>query len=130
MLRTVLGIVAGVLAGFVTVFAVEWIGHQVFPMPGGIPEDPEAMKAMTATLPFATLASVVAAWTLGALAGALVGNAIAQRALAGWIVVTLLIAATVANLLMFPHPAWMAACGIVLPIAMGWAAQRVLRLAL
>lgn len=66
----------------------------------------------------------------GVDAGALTGNLIAKRALAGWIVVALMIAATVANPLMFPHPIWMAACGIVLPIAMGWVAQRAMRLAL
>jgi len=129
MLKLVLGIVAGVVACFATVFVVEWIGHQIFPVPGGMPADPEAMKAAMASLPFATLASVVVAWVLGALGGALVANAIARRALAGWIVVALLIAATVANLLMFPHPVWMAVCGVVLPLAMGWIAQRMSRFA-
>lgn len=128
MLRTVLGVVAGVVAGFGIVFAVEWLGHQIFPMPADMPTDPEGMKAMIASLPVETLGAVVAAWTLGALGGALIANAVARRALAGWITVLLLIAATVANLVMFPHPAWMAICGIALPVVMAWLAQRIQRL--
>jgi hypothetical protein len=128
MLRTVLGVVAGVLAGFVIVFAVEWLGHRIFPMPAEMPTDPEGMKAMIASLPVETLGAVVAAWTLGALGGALIANAVARRAVAGWIAVLLLIAATVANLVMFPHPTWMAICGIALPVVMAWLAQRIQRL--
>lgn len=119
--RLIGGIVAGIVVGVLCILAIETIGHMIWPPPAGIdPADAEAVAAM----PKAAMAAVVAAWTLGAFAGALTANLIARRALAGWIVVALLVAAVVANLAMIPHPIWVAASGIVLPVIAGWIATR------
>jgi hypothetical protein len=130
MLRLILGAVVGTIVAFIGVFSIEWIGRQIHPLPGEMPTDLETMKQVTASLPAEALAWVVAGWTVGALAGALAGNAIAKRALAGWIAVALLLVATIANLVMLPHPLWMTISGILLPLLMGWLAQRIQKLPL
>jgi hypothetical protein len=50
---------------------------------------------------------------------------VAKRALAGWIVVALALAGGVLTMITIPHPAWLWAMGIALPLAAGWLAQRL-----
>lgn len=126
MVRLILGIVFGAIVGMLTIAAVEAIGHLIWPPPKGLdPNDTEAFRAVAAKMPTSALAMVVAGWTTGALVGALVANLIARRALAGWIVAGLVIAAIVANATLIPGPLWMPLSGIVLAILAGWIASRV-----
>lgn len=126
MLRLILGVVAGAIAGMLTITAIEALGHIIWPPPAGLDmNDMDAFRAAVATMPTGALAAVVAAWTIGAFVGALVANLIARRALAGWIVVALVIAAIVANATMIPGPLWMPISGILLALLAGWLASRV-----
>jgi uncharacterized membrane protein YeaQ/YmgE (transglycosylase-associated protein family) len=126
MLRLILGVVAGAVAGMLTISAIEALGHVIWPPPAGLDmNDMDAFRAAVATMPVGALAAVVAAWTIGAFVGALVANLIARRALAGWIVTALVIAAIVANATMIPGPLWMPISGILLALFAGWLASRV-----
>ena len=122
-MRKVIGIIAGVVVAFLCVFAVEAVGHSLVPPPPGLDiNDPaRLMEAM----PVAAKAMVLAAWFVGALAGAWTANRIAGPGVAGWIVALLVIAAGVATMLMIPHPAWMWAGGILLPLLAAWIALRL-----
>lgn len=125
-MRILLGVLAGVVLAGLCVFAVEAIGHTLYPLPAGLdPRDPADQPAMMAAMPAAAKAIVLLGWFVGAWLGAWAANRIAGRALAGWIVALLVIAAGVATMLMIPHPAWMWAGGILLPLAAGWLAQRL-----
>ena len=127
-MRILLGVVVGAVLAGLCVFAIESVGHMVFPLPPGIdPRNPDDQARLMAEMPPAALAFVLIAWFVGALAGGYAANRIARRALAGWIVAALLVAAAVATMLMIPHPAWMWAGGLLLPLAAAWLAQRLAR---
>lgn len=125
-MRIVAGILIGAMVAVACVFAIEWVGTMLYPPPLGIDYDNPAdlERLMTLVAP-AQLAIVVFGWFLGALLGAWSANAFARRALAGWAVALLVVALCVFNLLALPHPAWMWACGILLPPLGGWLAQRL-----
>ena len=125
-MRIILGIVAGIVVAFVCVFGVETIGYGVYPPPPGLDaNNPRDLERLIAVMPTGALIFVVAAWFAGALAGAVTANLIARTAVAGWIVAVLVIAAGVATMVMIPHPAWMWAAGIALPLAAALIAARI-----
>jgi hypothetical protein len=102
------------------------IGHSLYPTPAGLDiNDPADQARVMAAMPAAAKAFVLLGWFVGALAGAWTANRIAGRSLAGWIVALLVIVAGVATMVMIPHPAWMWAGGILLPLLAGWIAERV-----
>jgi hypothetical protein len=125
-MRIALGVVAGIVVAFLCVFAVEFVGHGLYPPPAGLDAtNPADQARLMEAMPAAAKALVLLGWFLGALAGAWVANRIAGRSLAGWIVALLVIAAGVATMVMIPHPIWMWAGGILLPLAAAWIAERV-----
>src|SRR5688572_14484513 len=124
-MRVVLGVLAGVIVVFLCVAGIQAIGHMVDPPPADLDVwNREAMAAHIATLPLRAFLFVAGAWFARALRGAWVANAIGRRALGGWIVAVLVMVAALFNLFSFPHPAWMWAAGILLPLLGGWLAQR------
>ncbi len=125
-MRIVMGVVAGVVVAFLCVFAVEYVGHGLYPPPPGLDaSNPADQARLMDAMPAAAKAMVLLAWFVGALAGAWTANRIAGRSLAGWIVALLVIAAGIATMVMIPHPAWMWAGGILLPLIAGWIADRL-----
>ena len=125
-MRVVLGVVAGVVVAFLCIWAIEAVGHSLFPTAEGVDfGDPEQVARMVESLPAMAFLFVLGGWFLGSLLGAWAANAIARRGRAGWIVALLVVAGGVATMAMIPHPVWMWAGGIVLPLAAGWLAQRL-----
>lgn len=125
-MRIALGIIAGMVVAFACVFAVEAVGHIVYPPPPGLDlSNPRDLERLLAVTPTAAMAFVVAAWFVGALAGAITANLIARTAVAGWAVALLVIAGGVATMIMIPHPAWMWAAGIILPLVAALIAARL-----
>jgi hypothetical protein len=125
-MRIVMGVVAGVVVAFLCIFAVEWIGHSLYPPPAGLDiHNPADQARLMEAMPAAAKAMVLVAWFVGALAGAWVANRIAGRSLAGWILALLVIAGGIATMVMIPHPVWMWAGGIALPLLAGWIADRM-----
>ena len=124
--RTIGGIVAGVIAGGVIVFATEAVGHSLFPPPADINlADPEDVKRLMASLPAAAFAFVLVGWFLGSFAGAFVARKISQADVAAWAVAVLFILFTAMNFVMIPHPPWMIVAGIVIPLIGAWLAIRL-----
>jgi hypothetical protein len=121
-----MGIVAGIVVAFLCVFAVEWVGHSLYPPPAGLDAtNPADQARLMEAMPAAAKAIVLGAWFVAALAGAWTANRIAGRSLAGWIVALLVVATGIATMVMIPHPAWMWAGGIALPLAGAWIADRM-----
>lgn len=110
MLRSVLSVLFGVLAGAAFVFVIERISLGLFPVPAGFdPTRPEAIAA----LPFGAKASVVFAWFAGAFGGGLVASLIARRwAPAVWVVAATMLLFAMTNFTAFPHPLWMIAASV------------------
>jgi hypothetical protein len=127
-MRIILGIVAGAVVAFCCVFAIELVGHSLFPPPADINlANPADVERLMSELPAAAFAFVLAGWFLGSLAGAGVAHLLARRALAGRFVGVLMIAACGYTLYAIPHPVWMWVAGIVLPLLGVWLAERITR---
>jgi len=131
-MRIVAGIAVGAIVAMACVLTIEWVGMMIYPPPLGIDySNPADLERLMSLVSPAQLAIVAFGWLLGALFGAWAADAIARRALAGWIVALLILVACVHNLVMLPHhPAWMWACGILLPLLGGWLAQRLAKVPL
>jgi hypothetical protein len=135
-MRKVLGIVAGVTAAFLLIALLETIGTTISPLPAGLESmesaDSAALAAAMAEIPLPAKLLVVAGWLVGAFGGAWLALRISDWRWSGWIVAALVIAALViatrlANIALPPHPFWMQACALAMPLAGGWLAARLHR---
>lgn len=117
MLRSILALLAGLVAAWLTITLFEFASMHTFPPPPGIDvHDPAQLAGLIAQMPVGALGLVLAGWVVGALDAGLVAGMIARRR---WpaIVVGALVALGVAFVvLMVPHPAWMSIAGVLLPI--------------
>jgi hypothetical protein len=119
MTRSILGVIAGLVAMVCTVGALQWLSQQFWPPPPGIDfHDPAQVRALIATLPWGALAMVVLSWTLGSLLGGFVAAKLARshRRGAALAIGLVMLALVGLNLWMYPHPAWMIALGLLLPL--------------
>lgn len=130
MLRTILGLVAGVVVMFGVIMGTEYLGHQLYPPPPGLdpmnPAHEQAFLQFIATMPVGAKAILVAAWTLGAFAGGYIAAKIAAHPRAVAVIVALVVVSgVVAMLVKFPHPSWVGALGLLLPIPAALFAARL-----
>lgn len=127
-MRMILGILAGTVVAVACVAGIEAIGHGLYPPPPGLdPTNPRDIDRLMSVMPVMALVFVVAAWFVAALAGAVTANLVAKNGSAGWIVALLVVAGGVATMVMIPHPAWMWAAGITLPLLAALIAARLRR---
>ena len=120
MLRNILGILAGVVAAFFTIWLVDIVGHQFYPLRSDLNlRDPQQVAALLQSMPAGAQAFVVAAWLLGALVGGVVAGRIVGARWAAWTLAALVAVAAIANILMIPHPEWMQISAVVAPLLGG-----------
>ena len=127
MLRSVLGVIIGIISGFVVIYALEHVGQLIWPVATELDlKDKAAAAAFLAGMPIGGLLTVVIAWILGAYTGSMVALLMSdRRRIAGIIPAALIFAATVLVLFRLPHPLWMAVAGLGGIIAAGWLADRL-----
>lgn len=127
LVRGVVATVTGLIVAMLVVGVVETVGHGIFPPPAGLDVlKPEDQVRMMEIIPLGAKIAVVAAWFLGALAGCAAAAWISRNIRPGWIVAGVLILAGMYTTQMFPHPVWMVACAVVLPIVGKLVADRLL----
>lgn len=126
MLRTILGVIVGVVVGGAVLFGWEMLGHMIWPLPPGIDFDDAAQtKTLMMDMPLPAITWVGLGFGVGALAGASAAIAVAQgRVLPGWIIAALMFAVAVWSILTIPHPLWFSGLTVVVCAAGGWLAQR------
>jgi len=132
VVRTIVAVVVGTVVAFVLVGVIEAIGEVVYPPPAGVDFGrPDQLASYMQRLPGGALAFVLAAWIVGTFFGGLVAAWIARSrtALAAAIVGALVLAATIANFVLIPHPAWMVAAGVVGIAIAAYLAGRLMRVA-
>ncbi|HEX2762810.1 MAG TPA: hypothetical protein VHM92_03040 [Allosphingosinicella sp.] len=128
MVRLVLGIIAGIVAAFATIWAVDLVGQLLKPIPSGLDiYDYQAVRAYIKTMPPWSLALVALAWLLGALVGGLVAGTITRRPWAVMLIGLLVILGGVANVMMIPHPVVLQIAAVVAPALGTLIAIRILR---
>ena len=126
--RLILGLALGVLAAFATVFALDFAGHQIYPLPSGLDmDDYQAVSAYVSARPPGAVAFVFLAWFLGALDGGIVAAAISRRAWTVWPVAALVAAAGIATVLMITHPIVQQIGAVAAPLLGGFFASLAAR---
>lgn len=125
--RGVAAVLLGLGLAFAITFVVEGVNTQVYPLPPGTDlADPASMKAAMATLPATALLVVLGGWFVGALAGAWAAARFARPAGKPPLIVgVVLLVAAVANMLMFPHPAWFWIIGVAIYPVATWLGARM-----
>jgi hypothetical protein len=115
MLKRILAVIGGIVAGSITVAAVEMLGHYLYPLPAGMKsDDMEAMKEYIPNAPFMALFFVIIAYALAALVVGFVSTKIAndgknKYAIIGGVIFLII---TIINLAMLPTPIWFWALGV------------------
>lgn len=109
MLKGLLGVIAGVAVGIVTVFIAESAGHLVWPPPLGIDmNDPEALKELMLIAPIEAKLAVLIAWGLGTFSGSAVAINVSGRASwPAWLTAFILFGLALWTMTFIPHPDWM-----------------------
>lgn len=128
MVRTIVGILVGIVIAVATVFAIEQIVHLFAPAPPDFDmRDPEQVRARVASLPVTAFVLVLLGWVLGTALGSWAAVRI-SRAGASWpglAVGAAIFAATLYNVVTIPHPIWFAVVALIgIPIASWLGAKR------
>lgn len=125
--RYVLAVFAGVVAAVIVIWAVQSVGHAIYPLPEGLdPRDTDAIAGYVETAPFGALVFPLVAWIVGTFVGGLVASYVARTrpmVFAG-IVGALLLISSVVNLISIPHPTWFMIAAIILIPAAAYGASR------
>ncbi|HLL58856.1 MAG TPA: hypothetical protein VK391_03080 [Allosphingosinicella sp.] len=118
--RIIGGILAGIVSAFAAIWLIEFVGHSVYPVRSDVNQgNVEEMASLIRGMPVGAQAFVVLAWLVGAMAGGVVANSIANRRWPAWPVAALVAAASILNILMIPHPEWMQIGAVVAPVLGG-----------
>jgi len=108
--------IAGIVIAGALVWLVEMVGHSVYPPPPDLDfADPEAMRAYIARMPIGAFLFVGGAWFIATLAGTFAACKIGDSKPMTFAIVVggLMLIATVANLMMIPHPLWFSILGVI-----------------
>jgi hypothetical protein len=114
-LRLTLALIAGIAAALITIMVIETVGHSMYPPPALDYNDTEALRAYVDGLPLGAKLIVLAAWLAGTIDGVFVAGLVnrGRYGLCAAVIGGLVLAATLFNLWMIPHPLWLALAGIV-----------------
>lgn len=116
MLRIILGVIAGIIAGSVCVWGVETLNHILHPYPGGMKaNDMEAFKSYIENLPFLGKFMVIVGYALGALVSGFISTKIAKngKPTAAIICGLIFLSFTIYNMVVLPTPIWFWVLGIL-----------------
>lgn len=115
MLKSLISVLAGLVAGMPAVFIIETIGRRIYPPPADVDfSDRAAVADMITTLPAGAFAFVLLGWVAGALVASAVAARLSRRSRPAYIATAVLLGLCALNFFMFPHPAWMIAATVVL----------------
>ncbi len=122
ILRQCVAWFVGMFAAALTVALIEGISSQLHKSPANLdPSDPEAMSKWVATLPVTAFLMLVVAWGAGAYVGTVLARILSVGRSTGPAigVAAVLTIATIANLVMLPHPWWLWPLGLGANLGMG-----------
>lgn len=127
--RTILAVLAGAVVMWLTVFAMEFVGHAMFPPPPGLdPKDPAQLQQLIAQMPIGAMAMLVVAWVAGAFTGGFTAAKVSRRhKRAAAVAVAVLVMLGVGGMIYLvpDHPTWVVALGLILPIPTALLAARL-----
>ena len=124
MLKLVLGVAAGVVVLMALVTAGQYLLHLTFPMPAVDVGDKAVIQRLMAEAPTGAKMGLIVVYTVAAFGAALAAARVSARRLAGLIATGVMLALTIANYVMLPHPVWLVAASLGLIAAGGWFGAR------
>ena len=116
MFRKIAAVLLGVAVAVAIVAAVEALGHAVYPVPADIDfNDPVRFQEYVSGLPAGAFLFVLGSWVLWTLIGGLLACFVARERpfLYAMIVGGAILATTVVNLIIIPHPLWFSATAVI-----------------
>lgn len=126
--RLILGIVAGIVAAFAAIWAVEMVHHLVYPVPRGVTlTDTAGLARYIEGMSLPQMLFIAGGWLIGAAVGGIVAATIARREAALWAVAALVALAGIANILYVAHPLPLQLASVVAPLLGGLIARAVVR---
>jgi len=128
MIRNAAAFVVGIVTAFGAIWLIEKLGHTIYPPPADLDfSDPEAIRPYIATLPIFALLFPMFAWFIGTFAGSLVACYVgeARPILFTGVVGGLVLAATIANLIVIPHPLWFSIISVLGIVVSAWFALQI-----
>lgn len=126
MIRSLLGVLAGLVLAMAVIFAVQSVGHAFFPPPPGLdPRDREAFEAAVAAMPVMALIVVLIAYAIGTFAGAWLAATIVGSPFIAFLVGGVLTLAGMSNVLAVPHPTWFIVCAVLVFLPSAWLGSRL-----
>lgn len=126
--RNIFAGIAGVLIAGTLVWLVEMAGHAVYPPPANLDfSDAEATRAYISALPLGAFLFVGGGWFVGALGGTFAACKIgrAKPEIYALVVGGFMLAATIANLVMIPHPLWFSITGVLVVVIAAWLGMKL-----
>ncbi len=128
MLRNVFAGVAGIATAVIVVFLIERLGHSIYPPPIDLDySDVDAIRTFYSQLPLLALLFPMIAWIVGTFTGTLLAcylGTASTMTFAG-VVGTLMLAATISNLILIPHPLWFSILAVVAVAGAAWLAMQL-----
>ncbi|MCB0408726.1 MAG: hypothetical protein KDD29_00805 [Flavobacteriales bacterium] len=116
--KSVLAVLLGLLASFVVVAAIEYLGHALYPLSEQIDvNETEALKKLMENAPFGALFMVLIAHLFGGAASVFTTIKIAKKSGPAYVVAILFFLLTISNLFMIPHPIWFTVSDVVMVLA-------------
>lgn len=128
MLRRLLSIIAGILAGIIVVIAGDNICHLIWPPPTDLDlSDQRLMTEFVGSIPFPEFLLMLCFWLLSSLTGGFVAGKINSHSWKFSSIVTscILLAAASLNMFMLPHPLWMVVASVILYIPAGYLGGKI-----
>jgi hypothetical protein len=123
MRKRILSVMAGVLAGFITVSIGDAITQKLYPANGINYQDKETLKIFITQLPTTCFAIMLCFWCISSFIGGLVAGRVNPASWMHSSILTglVLLAASVGNMVMIPyHPIWMMVSCIILYIPLAF----------
>ncbi|WP_129793381.1 hypothetical protein [Sphingosinicella sp. CPCC 101087] len=122
-MKSLAGLVAGLVAAVAAMIAVGFVGNLFVPLSDApVPGETEAVTVALAAAPLGAQVTVLLAWFAAALAGAAAARFISRASWPGWTIAGLL-ALLLAGTFLVPLPIWMQTIAVLGPLAGGAIAQ-------
>jgi len=125
-MRKVLAILIGAVAALAIFAALGWVTDQFYPPMLDIDiADETTLAGVIADKTIVEKLLWIAPWLFASFGGAWLALRVSDWKWAGWTVSTLILVIAVLGLFDLPHPLWMQACAVMLPILGSWLAARL-----
>lgn len=125
MIKLILGVVVGVITIMALVAGGEYLLHLAFPMPAVDMGDKAAMQRLMSDAPMGAKIGLIVVYFVAAFGAAWAASKVSAKRLAGGVVTGLMLALTIANYVMLPHPVWLIVASLALITAGGWLGARL-----